>query len=253
MVLSGSLTTWTTISWPGLISSAMLRPRPRPRLGAALPSGSDDLVDVQEAVSLQADVDEGRLHSGQHVVDLALVDVADDRAAAAALDVELRDLPVVAGGGLLAAALAPCGGSFCLEHGDPGLAPVDADEDVLLHVFPFRAAPRARTQPPRRRRRRGGCGMWDVCGLSVAQRNSGVGALLSRACELRLDVNALQEPDRHEGDQHRGSSVAHQRQGDPGDGHDSQVHADVDEDLEHQHGGDAARDQGPVQVLRKRQ
>ena len=67
----------------------------------------DDLVDVQEAVSLQADVDERRLHPGQDVVDLALVDVADDRAAAAALNVELGDLPFVGGGGLLAARL-PC-------------------------------------------------------------------------------------------------------------------------------------------------
>src|SRR5262249_4481664 len=56
----------------------------------------DDLVDVEEAVSLQADVDERRLHPGQDVVDLPLVDVADDRATAAALDVELGDLPLVA-------------------------------------------------------------------------------------------------------------------------------------------------------------
>ena len=50
-----------------------------------------DLVDVQEAVLLEADVDERRLQAGQDVVDLALVDVADDRAPAAALDVELGD------------------------------------------------------------------------------------------------------------------------------------------------------------------
>ncbi len=52
--------------------------------------GQDDLVDVEEAVALEADVDEGGLHAGQDVVDLALVDVADDRTPAAALDVELR-------------------------------------------------------------------------------------------------------------------------------------------------------------------
>ena len=46
---------------------------------------------MQEAVALEADVDEGGLHAGQDVVDLALVDVADDRAPAAALDVELGD------------------------------------------------------------------------------------------------------------------------------------------------------------------
>ena len=63
-----------------------------------------DLVDVQEAVLVEADVDEGRLEAGQDVVDLALVDVADDRAAAAALEVDLGD--AVAGGqaALLAAA-----------------------------------------------------------------------------------------------------------------------------------------------------
>ena len=48
-----------------------------------------DLIDVQEAVLLEADVDEGRLEAGQDVVDLALVDVADDRAPSAALYVQL--------------------------------------------------------------------------------------------------------------------------------------------------------------------
>ena len=50
-----------------------------------------DLVDVQEAVLLEPDVDERRLEPVEHVVDAALVDVADDRAAAAALEIELRD------------------------------------------------------------------------------------------------------------------------------------------------------------------
>src|SRR5262249_20447756 len=92
-------------------------------LGDGLTAGQDDLVDVEEAVSLQADVHERRLHPGQDVVDLALVDVADDRAAAAALNVELGHLPFIARGGLL-----PLlgGGPLGLEHGDPGLAPVDA-------------------------------------------------------------------------------------------------------------------------------
>ena len=56
---------------------------------ADLDAGEHDLVDVQKAVLLEADVDEGGLEAGQDVVDLALVDVADDRAPAAALDVEL--------------------------------------------------------------------------------------------------------------------------------------------------------------------
>ena len=80
--------TCTTISCPGLSSSAILCPPPRPR-AADLHAGEHDLIDVQEAVLLQADVDERGLQAGQDVVDLALVDVADDRAPAAALDVEL--------------------------------------------------------------------------------------------------------------------------------------------------------------------
>ena len=50
-----------------------------------------DLVDVQKAVLLQPDVDERRLEPGQDVVDPALVDVADDRAVTAALQIELGD------------------------------------------------------------------------------------------------------------------------------------------------------------------
>ena len=64
--------------------------------GAAAAAGllhprDDDLVDVQEAVLLEPDVDEGGLEAGQDVVDLALVDVADDRPAAATLEVDLGD------------------------------------------------------------------------------------------------------------------------------------------------------------------
>jgi hypothetical protein len=49
---------------------------------------------VQEAVLVQADVDERGLEARQDVVDLALVDVADDRAVAASLYVQLGDLEV---------------------------------------------------------------------------------------------------------------------------------------------------------------
>ena len=82
---------------------------PAPAAAAATALGrldarQHDLVDVQEAVLLQADVDERGLQAGQDVVDLALVDVADDRAPAAALDVQLGD--AVAGLRGSAAALA---------------------------------------------------------------------------------------------------------------------------------------------------
>src|SRR5918995_236135 len=56
-----------------------------------LDARDDDLVDVQEAVLVEADVDEGGLGAGQDVVDDALVDVADDRAATSALEVDLGD------------------------------------------------------------------------------------------------------------------------------------------------------------------
>jgi hypothetical protein len=60
-------------------------------------------------------------HAGQHVVDLALVDVADDRAAAAALHVELGDLA------LRALALR-------FEHRDARLAAVGGNQDCLFHL-----------------------------------------------------------------------------------------------------------------------
>jgi len=135
LVFSGSLTTWTTTSWPGLSRSEIFLPPSLPRPAAGrLDAGQHDLVDVQEAVLVEADVDEGGLEAGQDIVDLALVDVADDRAVAAPLEVQLGD--AVAGGGVLP---APAPGL-----GAPGV-PVDsssatrvsprihADEYLLLH------------------------------------------------------------------------------------------------------------------------
>jgi hypothetical protein len=70
----------------------------------------EEVGDVEEGVALQPDVDEGRLHAGQHAHDAPLVDVADDALRRlAALDVELGDAPV-------------------LDDGDLLLAPVDADD-----------------------------------------------------------------------------------------------------------------------------
>ena len=89
--------------------------------------GGDDLVDVQEAVSLQADVDERRLHAWQDVVDDALVDVADDRARATPFDVELGDLEAVRATLLRADALA-------FEYRDAGLTRVDGDENSFLDL-----------------------------------------------------------------------------------------------------------------------
>ena len=73
----------------------------------ALELGDDDLVDVEEAVLLEADLDERGLHPRQDVVDRAEVDVPGDRPALGALEVDLGDAVV-------------------LEHGDALLADVDA-------------------------------------------------------------------------------------------------------------------------------
>ena len=107
-VFIGSFTAWTRISWPRLIRSWI-------RLPCRLPFelGRDDLVDVEEAVLLEADLDECGLHAGEHVVDDALVDVAGDRAPLGTLEVDLGD-PVV------------------LEDGDSLLGDVDGDEQLAL-------------------------------------------------------------------------------------------------------------------------
>ena len=90
---------------------------------AALELGRDDLVDVQEAVLLEADLDERGLHAREDVVDGALVDVAGDRAALRALEVDL-------------------GGAVVLEDGDALLADVDRDEELALRLRKRRAAGR---------------------------------------------------------------------------------------------------------------
>ena len=87
------------------------------RLPWRLPSssGHDDLVHVEEAVAVEPDVDERRLHARQDVVDDALVDVPGDRAMRSPPEVHLGDLPV-------------------LEDRDRLLEHVDGDEDLLLDV-----------------------------------------------------------------------------------------------------------------------
>ena len=85
------------------------------RLGQPLEAfGSDDLVDVEERVLLQADVDERGLHARQDVLHLAEVDVADN-AAFRPFDVEFDEFPV-------------------LENRDPGLARVVRDEHLACYV-----------------------------------------------------------------------------------------------------------------------
>ena len=89
--------------------------------------GDDDLVDVEEPVPLEADLDERALHPRQHVVDRAQVDVAGDRAALRALEVDLGD-PIV------------------LEERDALLADVDRDQELALRLRQGR--PAGRLPPP---------------------------------------------------------------------------------------------------------
>ena len=101
-----------------------------------LDAREDHVVRVQEAVLVEADVDERRLEAGQDVVDLALVDVPDDRAVALALDVELGNAPVVGLLVLLTAATsslggAPLGAALRFQDRDSGFASVHRDEQLL--------------------------------------------------------------------------------------------------------------------------
>src|SRR3954451_22729545 len=73
---------------------------------------------------------------------------------------------------------------------------------------------------------------------------------LVRARGAPLREDRLQEAKGQESGEHRRAPVAHERQRDAGDGHDPEVHADVDEDLEEQHPDDTAGDQRSEQVLR---
>src|SRR5205814_8167536 len=50
----------------------------------------EHVVDVQKAVALEAEIDEGRLHAGQHLRDPSLVHIADDAALTLALDEDFR-------------------------------------------------------------------------------------------------------------------------------------------------------------------
>ena len=71
-----------------------------------------DVGDIEEGVLLEAEVDEGRLHAGKDARDAPLVDVPDDAALAAALDLHLGHAPV-------------------LEDGHPRLAVPGRDEKLF--------------------------------------------------------------------------------------------------------------------------
>ncbi len=73
-----------------------------------------DVGDVQKRGALQADLDEGRLHAGQHARNAADIDVADQPARGGALDVQLLH-------------------DALLEHGHAGFLRRDVDEYFVAH------------------------------------------------------------------------------------------------------------------------
>jgi hypothetical protein len=93
-----------------------------------LNAGEDNVIRVEEAVLVEADVHERGLEAGQDVVDLALVDVSNDRPAALALDVELGNSPVVR---WLLLSLTSGGAALRFQDRDSGFASVHRDEQLL--------------------------------------------------------------------------------------------------------------------------
>ena len=117
----------------GDLLAALLAPAAPRRLDAR----QHDLVDVEEAVLVEADVDERGLQPGQDVVDLALVDVPDDGAVAPSLEVQLGDAE--AGGRVLLAAagrrdLVGVRLSCRLQQRHAGLPAIDAHKHLLTHL-----------------------------------------------------------------------------------------------------------------------
>src|SRR3977135_4464829 len=105
LVFRGSLTTWTTTSWPGLSRSVMLRPpppEPRPRRGASTPGRTISSTCRKPFFSRPMSTKAGP-RPAKTLLTRPFVDVADDRPGAAALQVELGHAVALAGAdGLLA-------------------------------------------------------------------------------------------------------------------------------------------------------
>ena len=166
LVPSGSLATWTMISWPSFRSSSIFgsgplsrsRSRRRPAAPAAglsrrrrafadwrpaggaevvlvgleaveLLEGGDDVRDVEKAVALETEVNERRLHAGQDFRHPALVEIANDAARPLALDEDLGDLIV-------------------LEDRDPCFVGARGDDHLLGHA---RSSPASRAHETQRR------------------------------------------------------------------------------------------------------
>ena len=112
------------------------RRRPLEVLGAVV-----DLAGVEHAVAAAADVDEGRLHAGQHVLDAAQVDVAHHRGRTGAGDVVLDEHVLLEHRDLVAIAVLGDDHELVGEAGrrDDRLAPAPAA--ALAAPAPSGAAP----------------------------------------------------------------------------------------------------------------
>ena len=121
LVPIGSLATWTMISWPSceqrLDPGHLALPAPGPAPPVLVLAVEQTLVvevvaDVEEGRLLEADVDEARLHAGQHPGHAALRDHPRHIAIAFAFDVELGEVSA-------------------LQQRDPSLAAAGIDDDLV--------------------------------------------------------------------------------------------------------------------------
>ncbi len=110
-----------------------------------LPRVGGVVAAVEEGVLAQADVDEGRLHPGQHVGDHALVDAAHDRPPVVPLDEQL-------------------GEEITLLDRDPGFGEFRVDDD------PFAHGSTSLTRGHRPRRRTGRASHWN-CRIRTESRS----------------------------------------------------------------------------------
>jgi hypothetical protein len=86
-------------------------------VAVAVDAFAPDVGDMEEGGALQADLDEGRLHAGQHPHHAAEIDVADDAAAVGALDVQFLHRAL-------------------LQQGDAGFLRREVDQELFSHLSP---------------------------------------------------------------------------------------------------------------------
>ena len=185
--------------------------------------GVDDLGDVEERVALEADINEGGLHAGQHLRDPALVDIADHAALTLALDEDLDDLIV-------------------FEDRDTRVVVARGDDHLLVHWNS-----RQWWNPARARA--------DACTVARARQQPGQPAhedatrscdhhaeSANHDCRIRGSGNRLirkpphphveDQAERRERRDHRRAAVAHERQREALDGRQAGRHRDVVNHLE---------------------